>query len=204
MSPLEIAANLLAGASIILAGRNSVHTWWTGIVGCGLFAFVFLHSRLYADTVLQGFFVITSIVGWWQWLHGSHGEELPVTDLPARKLWLQLLSGAVGAACYGLLLRRFTNAYSPFLDSTVLAFSIVAQLLMMRRHVQNWPFWLLVNSIAVPLYASRGLYLTSALYAVYWINALVSWRHWVRLRDAAAHLPMQNDPKIAPSRSSLL
>ena len=58
-------------------------------------------------------------------LHGSHGEELPVTDLPARKLWLQLLSGAVGAACYGLLLRRFTNAYSPFLDSTVLAFSIV-------------------------------------------------------------------------------
>lgn len=186
MSLLEIAANLLAGASIILAGRNSVHTWWTGIVGCGLFAFVFLDSRLYADTVLQAFFVITSIVGWWQWLHGNHGEELSVTDLPTRKLWLQLLSGAIGAACYGLLLRRYTNAYSPFLDSTVLAFSIVAQLLMMRRHVQNWPFWLLVNSIAVPLYASRGLYLTSALYAVYWINALVSWRHWVKLRDAGA------------------
>ena len=185
MSSLELAANLLAGASILLAGRNSVHTWWTGIVSCGLFAFVFLHSRLYADTVLQAFFVITSVVGWWQWLHGSHGEALPVTDLPVRKLWLQLLCGAAGAICYGLLLRRFTNAYSPFLDSTVLAFSIVAQLLMMRRHVQNWPFWLLVNSIAVPLYASRGLYLTSALYAVYWINALVSWRHWVKLRDTA-------------------
>ena len=85
MSPLEIAANVLAGASILLAGRNSVHTWWTGIVGCGLFAFVFLDSRLYADTVLQVFFVITSIVGWWQWLHGDHGEELPVTSFPTRK-----------------------------------------------------------------------------------------------------------------------
>ena len=53
----------------------------------------------------------------------------------------------------------------------------------MRRHVQNWPFWLLVNTIAVPLYASRGLYLTSALYAMYWINALVSWKHWLRLRQ---------------------
>jgi len=186
MSPLEIAANLLAGASILLAGRNSVHTWWTGIVGCGLFAFVFTETRLYADAVLQGFFVITSVFGWWQWLHGSHGEELPVTDLPGRRLVLQLLAGVVGAIAYGLVLHRFTDAFAPFLDSTVLAFSIVAQLLMMRRRVQSWPFWLLVNSISVPLYASRGLYLTSALYAVYWINALVSWRHWIRLRDEAA------------------
>lgn len=184
MSPLEIAANVLAGASILLAGRNSVHTWWTGIVGCSLFAIVFLHSRLYADVLLQAFFVGTSVVGWWQWRRGRDGGELPVSDLPPHHLLGQLAAGAVGAVLYGLLLRRFTNAYAPFLDSTVLAFSIVAQLLMMRRRVQNWPFWLLVNSIAVPLYASRGLYLTSALYAVYWINAGVSWRHWRRLREA--------------------
>ena len=92
--------------------------------------------------------------------------------------------GTLGALGYGVLPHRFTDAYAPFLDSTVLAFSIVAQLLMMRRHVQSWPFWLLVNSIAVPLYASRGLYLTSVLYAVYWINAVVSWRHWLHLRGA--------------------
>lgn len=188
MSAMELAANLVTAASILLAGRNSVHTWWLGIVGCSLFAFVFFESRLYADTLLQAFFVTTSIVGWWQWLHGRHGEALPVTDLAPRKLAWQLVVGTVGALAYGLLLHRFTNAYAPFLDSTVLAFSIVAQLLMMRRHVQNWPFWLLVNSIAVPLYASRGLHLTAVLYAVYWINALVSWRHWRRLRDSAARI----------------
>lgn len=198
MDGLEIVANLFATASIVLAGRNSVHVWWTGIVGCGVFAFVFLHSRLYADTVLQGFFVITSIVGWWQWNHGRHGEELAVTDLPTRKLWLQLLAGAVGAVAYGLLLQRFTNAYSPFLDSTVLAFSIVAQLLMMRRHVQSWPFWLLVNTIAVPLYASRHLYLTSVLYSAYWINAVIAWRHWVKLRDEAATAASHSTVLAAP------
>ncbi len=185
MSPLEIAANVITGASILLAGRNSVHTWWTGIVGCSLFGFVFFESRLYADVLLQTFFVGTSIVGWWQWLHGRGGEALPVTDLPPGRVLRQVAAGALGAFAYGLLLHRFTDAFAPFLDSTVLAFSIVAQLLMMRRQVQNWPFWLLVNSIAIPLYASRGLYLTAALYAVYWINAVVSWRHWRRLRDAS-------------------
>lgn len=184
MTPLEIAANALTGASILLAGRNSVHTWWTGIVGCSLFALVFLESRLYADVLLQGFFVGTSVAGWWQWRHGRGGAALPVTDLPTARLFWQVAAGALGAMGYGLLLHRFTDAYAPFLDSTVLAFSIVAQLLMMRRRVQNWPFWLIVNSIAVPLYASRGLQLTAALYTVYWINALVSWRHWRRLRAA--------------------
>lgn len=186
MSPLEIAANVITGASILLAGRNSVHTWWTGIVGCSLFGLVFFQSHLYADVLLQSFFVATSVGGWWRWLHGRAGEVLPVTDLPPGRLLVLAAGGALGALAYGLLLHRFTDAYAPFLDSTILAFSIVAQLLMMGRRVQNWPFWLLVNTIAVPLYASRGLHLTAVLYSVYWVNAVVSWRHWRGLRNARA------------------
>lgn len=186
MSLLEISANVLVAASILLAGRNSVHTWWTGIIGCGLFAVVFFGKHLYADTVLQGFFVVVSVFGWWQWLHGNDGEALPVTDLLLSRVAWIVLGSIGGALAYGLMLHRLTDAYAPFLDSTVLAFSVAAQLLMMRRHVQSWPLWLLVNTIAVPLYASRGLYLTSILYAVFWVNALVSWRHWRHLRDKAA------------------
>jgi hypothetical protein len=59
ISPLELSANGIATLSILLAGRNSVHTWWTGIVGCLLFGALFLQSRLYADVLLQGFFLVT-------------------------------------------------------------------------------------------------------------------------------------------------
>jgi nicotinamide mononucleotide transporter len=79
---------------------------------------------------------------------------------------------------YGWLLWRFTDAYAPFLDSIVLAFSVLGQLLMMERRVENWWSWLLVNTIAVPLYASRGLFVTSILYAAFWVNALVSLLKW--------------------------
>ncbi len=51
----EVSANLLNAVSILLAGRNSIHTWWTGIVSCLLFGVVFLGARLYADVTLQGF-----------------------------------------------------------------------------------------------------------------------------------------------------
>lgn len=184
--PLEISANALTTVSILLAGRNSVHTWWTGIVGCFLFALLFHRANLYADVLLQLFFVISSAIGWWHWLRGHHGSESSISSPPLSSLALPLVFGALGTIGYGALLHRFTDAYAPFVDSAVLAFSIVAQLLLMRRILHTWPCWLLVNSVAVPLYTSRGLYLTAVLYAFYWINALVSFRHWRKLVRAQA------------------
>jgi len=188
MTPLEIAANAFTAAAIFLAGRNSVHTWWTGIVGCTLFGILFAQSRLYADVVLQAFFVATSLLGWWRWLHGRQGEPLPVTHAGWRALAWMAPAGLAATAVYGALLHHYTNAYAPFIDSAVLVFSVIAQLLMMQRRIENWPVWLLVNTIAVPLYASRGLYLTSVLYGAFWVNAIVSWIWWRKLaaRDALA------------------
>jgi nicotinamide mononucleotide transporter len=182
MTPLEIGANAVTALSIVLAGRNSVHTWWTGIVGCILFAWLFFESQLYADVTLQAFFVATSLWGWWHWQHGGNGgEERPVTQAPRAWVLWALFIGAGATAGYGALLHRFTDAYAPFVDSAVLAFSVVAQVLLMQRRVTAWPFWLLVNCIACPLYASRGLHLTAVLYAAYGVNALVAWRHWLRV-----------------------
>ncbi len=97
-----------------------------------------------------------------------------------------VLAGSAATAAYSLMLKHYTDAFAPFVDSTVLMFSIIAQVLLMGRRIETWPVWLLVNTISVPLYASRGLYPTAVLYAAYWINALVAWRHWRRQRTAGA------------------
>lgn len=181
MNLYEIAANAFVAAAIFLAARNSIHTWWCGIIGCAIFAYVFYEVKLYADVTLQGFFILTSILGWYRWLHGHAGGELPVRFSKPGLLagWTALaLASAFG---YGWLLYRFTDAYAPFLDSILLVFSVLGQFLMMERRVENWWSWLLVNTIAVPLYASRGLYLTSVLYAAYWVNAIVALVRWRRL-----------------------
>ena len=178
---MELGANVFIAAAIFLAGRNSIHTWWTGIVGCLLFAEVFYQSKLYADVTLQGFFIVTSVYGWWRWRRGLAGAELPVRFSPPRLLLASAAAATAVALGYGWLLLRFTDAYAPFLDSMVLAFSILGQLLMMERRAENWWAWLLVNTIAVPLYASRGLVVTSVLYGAFWLNAIVSLIRWRRL-----------------------
>jgi len=183
--PLELAANALITLSIVLAGRNSIHTWWTGIAGCALFAVLFAQTRLYADVLLQIFFIFTSISGWWCWLRRRGGSVLPIGRIRALTFaWIMPAAVALTLG-YGMLLHRFTNAYAPFVDSAVLVLSVIAQLLLMQRRIDTWPFWLLTNTIAVPLYASRSLYLTAVLYTFYWVNALIAWRHWRRLMARA-------------------
>lgn len=180
MSAAEIVANASYAASVWLAARNSAHTWWIGILGCVLFGWIFYSTQLYADVTLQVFFVITSLAGWWHWLRGSRGEQPPISRTPWRQSLLAVIAALLVAAAYGLLLHRFTSAYAPFLDSVVLTFSVLGQLLLMRRRLENWYAWLLVNTVAVPLYASRELYLTAGLYAAFWLNAWYGLYRWRR------------------------
>jgi nicotinamide mononucleotide transporter len=183
MTPLEIAANVVTTLSIWLAARNSRHTWSTGIVGCLLFGVQFFRSQLYADATLQVFFLVTSAIGWWQWRHAIQGApamERPVTRASLKTLAWMGLAAAVVTVAYGGLLHRFTDAYMPYVDAAVLALSVVAQCLLMLRKLENWAFWLLVNTLSVPLFASRGLQLTAVLYAAYWFNAWYGGWRWRR------------------------
>lgn len=186
MTPIEIAANLLTTVSILLAGRNHVQTWWTGIVGCVLFAVLFYQSQLYADVALQLFFIGTSILGWISWHGGIAKPAVPVTHASRKLVAVAASLGLVVTVVYGGLLYRFTDAFAPFADSAVLGFSVIGQWLLIKRRVESWPFWLLVNLIAVPLFASRELYLTAALYSAYMVNTLVSWRRWQQLARQTA------------------
>jgi nicotinamide mononucleotide transporter len=191
MTSLEIAANAVTTLSIWLAARNSRHTWSTGIVGCALFGVQFFRTQLYADATLQAFFLVTSVTGWRQWLHAPAGgarAERPVTRARAATLAWMALAAAVVTIGYGALLHRFTDAYMPYVDAAVLALSVVAQCLLMLRKIENWAFWIAVNTLSVPLFASRGLTLTAVLYAAYWFNAwygLWRWRAQMRIPAAA-------------------
>ncbi len=182
MNLLEIFANISNLISVFLANRNSLHTWWTGIIGTILFGVLFFQVKLYADVILQIFFIITNLYGWWAWLYGGEQRrDLPISRINIKQLLLFAAAAVIITVGHGYLLHTLTDASFPFVDSIVLVFSIIAQFLLMKRKLESWYFWILVDVVAVPLYAAKGLYLTSAIYFLFLINAVWGLINWLKI-----------------------
>jgi nicotinamide mononucleotide transporter len=180
-TPLEIAANIMTAVCIFLAGRNNIHTWWTGIVACVLFGVLFFNVQLYADSMLQVFFLVTGVIGWMNWKSDKDKNSKPIIKTTDKLIpYFGLAIGVT--SIYGLILHTYTDAYAPWIDSTVLTFSVVAQFLLMRRNIYTWPVWLFVNTLSVPLFWTRELYLTSILYGFFWVNAIVAYFQWNKIQ----------------------
>jgi nicotinamide mononucleotide transporter len=188
-SSLEWACNITALASIILAARNNVLTWSIGIVSCALFTVLFIDAKLYAEALLQVFFILTSAWGWWHWSVQQRKPAAPISTLSLSTGSFWLLVALAGGALYAWGLQRWTDAASPWLDSQVLSLSMLAQWWLMRRNIYSWWVWLTVNTISVPLYISRELYVSAMFYALYWLLAVFAYLHWLK------HLAIQTTDK---------
>lgn len=190
MSLLEWSAALVSALGVYLGVRQNIWVWPTGIVGVALYAIVFYDSKLYADMGLQVFYVAAQVYGWWAWLHGGQGgSALAVTRTPRAWLYGFLMGGAALSFVLGLLLRTYTDAALPYLDSTLSAYSVVAQWQMTRKWIENWLIWIAVDVAYIGLFLYKELYPTAVLYAVFLVLCTLGWREWRRSMTSTVASP---------------
>ena len=180
MSAAELAAFGLGIANIVLLIRRNVWNYPFGIAMVAIYFFVFRDAKLYSDALLQIFFLVVQLYGWWHWTRArAETGEIRVEVLqPATRLLLAV-SSLVLIAGWGWLMATMTDASFPWLDASVAILSVFAQVLLARRYLENWVVWILVDLISIGLYAAKGLWLTLLLYVIFLALAtlgLVRWR----------------------------
>ena len=189
MSPLELIAALVGALSVWLSVRQNIWSWPTAIVNVVLYAIVFYEAKLYADMGLQVVYAVLSIYGWYEWLYGGAGRtELRVTRTGARLGVLLALIAAAGSVVIGLFLHHETDAALPFMDSFLSSTSLVAQWMMTKKLLENWAVWISVDVLYVGMFIFKGLFLTSALYAVFLALAIKGFIDWRRSMSAQGSL----------------
>ena len=182
LSPIEVVGFVTGVGCVWLAARENVWNWPVAIVNAVSYVIVFFGAKLYADCGLQMVYVAISIYCWWSWLHGGHDRsELPVTRVRPRTIPLLALVTAAATAALVLLLLRFTDSTVPFWDGLTTAMSLTAQYMLARKIVENWWLWMAADIIYVALYIYKTLYLTAALYAIFFALCVVGIRRWRKL-----------------------
>ena len=178
-SVIEVIAVLFNVAYVVLAARKSIWCWPMGIIGSGLSIVLFFNSGLFAESLLFVYYVVMGIYGWIQWNKNTDREhELPIVQ-KAIPWHIKVLSiGYLGTLILFFILKTYTQALMPLLDSFTTIFSFIATWMVARRLLENWVYWIAIDALTVHLYFSRGLELYAFLSLVYTFMAIYGYTEW--------------------------
>jgi nicotinamide mononucleotide transporter len=181
MSVWEWFGTIFGIAGVVLTARRSVFCWPAWLVSIIAYGVFFTQIKLYADATLQIFFLVTSILGWLAWQKDKAGDaeaELPVTWTPTRERWAYLVLTVISSIGIGFVFDRYTDAHVPYWDAGCAGISVAAQILMMKRRIESWHLWVVVDVVYTALYATKGAWLTVILYAIFAVIAVGGLREW--------------------------
>lgn len=206
LSWIEAIGTLAGLLCIWLASLEKIVNYPFGLINVTLFAVIFFQIQLYASLLLQLFFFVANLYGWYAWSRQTddHQAALKIRWLPLPKAlaWaagciiaialmtryidpvFALLTRAAVTLMNGLGLAVAMPALQPdafpFWDSCMMVLSIAAMILMTRKYVENWLLWVIINVISVMIIARQGVYAMSLEYVILTLIALNGSRMWIR------------------------
>ena len=157
MNPIELAATLLGIANIVLIVRRSIWNFPAALAMVSLYAVIFWGAKLYSDAGLQVFFFVINLYGWWAWSRSkADAGAIVVERLTPRALAAWAAGSASAILVWGTIMARLTDASHPYWDGSIAMLSVAAQILMTRRFLENWWWWIAVNLISGPALPDQG------------------------------------------------
>lgn len=179
---------------VLLARINNIGLYPAGLISITITAYIFYHSGLYAESVLNGYYFVMSVYGWWFWLRRSD-KAPPKVGYADKRDWF--VTAVIVLAGFGLIyfaLKNYTASTVPVWDAWVTATAWAGMWLLAKRKIENWIFLNISNAFAIPLLFHKELPLYSVLTIILFIVAVQGYFKWKRLFDLQARMDSIRNP----------
>lgn len=171
-------------AEVLFARANKVALYPSGIAGTLLSIYLFIISGLYAESLLNLYYVLMSIYGWWYWVKK---KDMPPVRIgyTNKKEWRTTLSIVAGSfIILYTILKNFTPSTVPFWDAFISATAWAGMWLLAKRKIENWLLLNVSNAVAIPLLFYKHLMLYAALTIFLFIVAIQGYLKWRKIVKA--------------------
>lgn len=179
-SGLEVAAVVFAISYLLLAIRQSILCWVAALISSAMYCFIFFSVELYLESVLQIFYLAMAVYGWisWKGYLQAESKSLEITSLSVQKNLIIIFTLALLTSASGFALDN--DPTLDYLDAFTTWGAIIATFMVAKKILENWLYWIVIDSVAIYLYLEKGLYLTALLFAAYVLIALLGYLAWFR------------------------
>lgn len=180
-SVLEWIAVVFGVSQVLLARKNNIWLYPTGIISVICSAILFFQSRLYAETLLQGYYLVMSIYGWANWNNKSASGASQITLSIKQEKWITWSIALLGWGLLYVVLDKFTDSDAPILDAFVSSTAWAGMWLLAKRKLENW-IWLNVsNLVAIPLLLYKELLMVAILTLILFVVAIFGYLDWKKM-----------------------
>jgi nicotinamide mononucleotide transporter len=179
-----LAAVVLGIAYLLLVVRESLWCWYAAFISTSIFLYLFWDVNLLMESALQVYYLVMAVYGWWHWRsgesnHAGENNELAISTWPLRTHLLAIAGVLLASLLSAELLKHYTQAALPLLDSFTTWGSILTTWMVTRKILENWLYWLVIDSVSIYLYLDRELYLTALLFMAYIVIVIIGYRKWL-------------------------
>jgi len=179
---IELLAASTGVASVWFAKRNSIWVYPVGLVSVLLYVQICYQFGLYADMVVNAYYFIISVYGWYHWTHKSGEKKDREIGRLSHLSNLLMALGSIGLTYLIFkILQNYTDSTVPFWDAFSTSMFVFAMLAMALRKIEHWIYWIIGDLVAIPLFLSKELMLTSIQYFFFLILAVWGFVEWMRL-----------------------
>ena len=183
MSPWEAIAVVFAIAYLLLAVRENIFCWLFALLSTAIYTILFWDVSLLMESALNVYYMAMAVYGWQQWTRGGGSVDgkphtLDVQSMTNKQHVLVIAAISVLTAVSGYLLGEHSSAVWPYVDSFTTWASVITTYLVARKYLQNWLYWIVIDTVSIPLYIDRGLNLTALLFVAYVVIAVVGYFKW--------------------------
>ena len=185
MNSLQIFATLLSLLYIFFATRNKAICFLFGAIASTCWAYESFYTlNLKFDALLQVFYIFMAFYGAYYWKRNNQNLDSGIKQLnPLSNLLIIVVGCIISFACAKVAMLFFDTNYA-FIDALTTGFSIVATVLLVRRYIDNWIYWLFINPVYIFIYVKTGGYLfagISLLYTVMAVKGYLTWKKEMKL-----------------------
>lgn len=177
---LEIIGVVFGFLSVWYAKKNHIWVFPTGLISTGIFVYLLLKWALLGDMMINAYYFIMSLYGWYVWTRTTKNKLTPISRISTKEkrssiyifiatlLFVYVVYESAG---------KWTT-WTAYVDTFTTATFFVGMWLMARRKIENWLFWIVGDIISVPLYFYKGLTFTSLQYLIFTVIAIYGYLAW--------------------------
>jgi nicotinamide mononucleotide transporter len=181
---LEFLVFVFGILSVWFAKKENIWVYPTGLIATVISVYLLYIAGYLGDMMINGYFSIMSIYGWYNWAKGTNQEDnLPITRTNIKeKLTGIILFFITIVVVFGIYkFFDYELHKDNYIDILASGIFFTGMWYMAKKKIENWTLWIIGDIIVVPLYAYRGLGMLSFQYLIFTILAISAYLEWKKI-----------------------